>query len=135
MVTGSSLNNNYLIIGNTGRTVKASSILSGDVVTATNALADNDIVLGAGANKTIKKSGYSITSGAADVTSGDTAKVPTASAVKSYVDGQDTAAKNYLLNGNAATSGGVTEWAGGDTTVGSLAELNKKVNALLTSIK
>ena len=136
MVTaGANLTNNNLIVGNGSKGVTATSIAAANVVTASNALADNDIVLGAGANKTIKKSGYSITSGAADVTSGATDKVPTASAVKSYIDGQDDAAKNYLLNGDAATSGGVTEWAGGDTTVGSLAELNAKVNALLTSIK
>ena len=125
-----------LIVGNGSKGVASSSIVAANVVTATNALADNDIVLGAGANKTIKKSGYSITSGAADITNGATAKVPTASAVKSYVDAQDTADKNYLLNGDAANDDGVTEWGSTTTTAGtgSLAELNARVNALLESI-
>ena len=131
-----------LIVGNGTKGIASSNILTANVVT--NSTADATVVEGiivaAAKNKSVKATAYTINT---TTTSGgitDTAnQIPNVQAVKAYTDavaGNATGdAKNYLLNGNAGTSTGVTEWAGGDTTVGSLAELNKKVNDLLTSIK
>lgn len=142
MVTGSSLAAGNLVIGNGDGKVKNSGIASENVVTNTtgNATKAECIIVAAAANKTVKATAYTINTTTTSDGITDTAnQIPNVQAVKAYTDAKATTAtsdaKNYLLNGDAATSGGVTEWAGDDTTVGSLAELNKKVNALLTSIK
>ena len=136
MVTGSGLTANYLVAGNGDGKVKITGIASGNVVTASANLAANDIVLGAGANKTIQKSGYTInTTATSGAISGNGAnQIPNVQAVKAYTDAQDTAAKNYLLNGNAGTSTGVSDWGGAATAEGSLAYLNAQISDLLTRV-
>ena len=137
MVTGTGLTSNYLVAGNGDGKVKITGIASGNVVTNStgNASSAECIIVAAGANKTVKATAYKINT---TTTSGgitDTAnQIPNVQAVKAYTDAQDTAAKNYLLNGNASTADGVTEWSGAATAEGSLAYLNAQISDLLTRV-
>lgn len=132
---GTALTVNNLIVGAGNNTLSASTTALSNVVTATANFGVSGIIIGAANNtKTVKESGYSITTAKTDVSGGDATKVPTASAVKGYVDDQDTAAKNYLLNGSTTNADGVIDWGDAANAPGSLAYLNAQISDLLTRV-
>ena len=106
-------------------------------VSASSNFVANQILVGEGENKKAKASGVTI--GSSTLASSPTSSViATEVAVKTYADsavsGGISKAENYVLNGAAGTSIGVTDWANSSTTEGSLAYLIAKVENLLAAI-
>ena len=95
VISSAALTSSHLVEGNGGTSVKISSVATANVVTAASDFADNQIILGAGTNKTLKTSSKTIST---TLTTNSDTQLPTSKAVYTYVNGAYQAKNTNLTN-------------------------------------